>query len=338
MGPHRKPGDNLRHWLHSVSNPGNPNVLWNAIAGIRTEAEWDDHGEEYAHSWDGPDVWSVVQVPEGEWLLSLYFFNPNGHENRNGYRDFLLELRKGNDIRMSGKHPEIGGDELSQPVLDRSRVYDFAGCGCWKNFGISSPGTFYIRVARNGSFNTILNAVCISDRNDPYESILSLRMDRAVPRRFSHQVRTGGMNAGLVPGLALRAWAAAFKPWGTAAPLSRRAMLEAYRYAADKKANADILERWRYMLALWTPTDDNAMDAELAAAWDAVQDQYPHKRSSFWYPHSPGVVPLTPQELEYADSFGLSWRQFAPGFKGKRTMTIEQLKDKIRASSQTNNQ
>lgn len=323
MGPHHKKGDALRHWVQAYNDADNPNVLWNPDAGTRTEAEWDDHGEEYPAAMDGPDVWAKVVVPEGSWLLSLYFYNPNGHTRRNGYRDFLVELRcqPGDPGPDDAALPE---NALSLPVLERTRVYDFAGSGCWKHFILSRPGAYLVRVCRNGSLNAILNGVFLSNRLRS-ESEERFFRDLAIPEgRKNFQF----ISAGMVPPNALRLWGSAFFPEKNAGfRLARRCSLVSW-YAMQVNASVPrvLTERLRSLLPLWTPKDEADYVKELQVAWRRVQFNYPHARSSFWRPYSPGVVPLTLEELRFAQSQNIDWHEYAPGAAKPPSVPLEELR------------
>ena len=73
--PTHAPGDGLRRWLHAETDP---RVLWDPVAGHRSETEWDDHGEMYPMWNEGPDVNAEVTVPAGVARVSLYLVNLHG--------------------------------------------------------------------------------------------------------------------------------------------------------------------------------------------------------------------------------------------------------------------
>lgn len=203
MGRHKTNDDAIRNWCHWFNKPDNRNVLYCPDTATRTEAEWDDHGEAYARTHDGPDLWIVFDIPDGLHELSLYFYNPNGREGTGGYRDYLLELRQWKsrflspsnfNLKYQARYIPNGDpddpfgapdkehqnrfiehfngrvDELHlmhrPPVLARCRVSDFAGSGVYKSFLVTGPATFTLRILRNYSFNTIVNGVFVSDLTD----------------------------------------------------------------------------------------------------------------------------------------------------------------------------
>ena len=89
----------------------------------------------------------------------------NAHKGKNGYRDYLIEIRAytGAEQLRKGNIENITAAELKKEVISRTRVFDFGGSGCWKNFALTQPGTYLVRICRNGSFNTIVNGVFLSD-------------------------------------------------------------------------------------------------------------------------------------------------------------------------------
>ncbi|OCA02820.1 hypothetical protein AC781_08540 [Akkermansia glycaniphila] len=335
IGPHRQKGDHLRLWLHDGHLPGNPNVLRNPEAGTRTEAEWDDHGEEYPMSHDGPDVWVKTTIPEGPHLLSLYFYNPNGHVKRSGYRDYLVELRTG-DTHTQEK--DLASLQSFNPVLARTRIRDFSGSGCYKNFYVTGPATYLVRVCRNNSFNTILNGVFISPIREsrliikrPPTLIGKLATSQSPAPLSDWDYR--GLQPGDLPAAPLALWSRATHP--ELLPdkdrlRSRLDALTAYRYMQGcGLAPSGYLDYCRWQLGLWTPATEKAYDAAMDKAWEGVQELYVHARSAAWRPFSPGVVPLSIEELEYLDLHRIDWKQYRKGYKGTPNPDLATLRQRI---------
>lgn len=150
---------------------------------MRTEAEWDDHGEVYPGFVDGPDIWVAVEVPEGVHEIALYFYNPNGYLTNESRRDYVVEARRHPSTAPLVFQFNIEGDlaigeqnnwgkELaasmeqwySYPVEARTRVSRFAGSGVYKRFMSRKGGIYLFRICRNGSFNTILNGVFVNEK------------------------------------------------------------------------------------------------------------------------------------------------------------------------------
>jgi len=182
LGPHYKPPDGLRHWVHWIKADKNQRVLYSPITAMRRQAEWDDHGEAYPRSFDGPDVWSVVAVPAGTQKISLYFYNKDGDSGNNRLRDYVIEIRRYNSklpdkvlfgLRSPNEYglpPDCRSKEIvlvqQQPILARARVKDFRG-GVYKSFAVQGSGSFYVRIARNGSHNAIVSAVLVDKLPEP---------------------------------------------------------------------------------------------------------------------------------------------------------------------------
>lgn len=184
LGP-KYEGDKLRNYL-AWPQSDDPRVLYNPTWGHRSEAEWDDHGEVYDMKREGPDVWVTICVPPGIHRVSLYFFNKDGHEGNNRFRDYLVEVRP---------HADKLEDALKLPVLAQTRVRDFWG-GYYKSFIVRGPKPapvpesyfsepvkpYYIRIARNYSFNTILQSVLIDKlRVDSGKATLNVEDRSALP-------------------------------------------------------------------------------------------------------------------------------------------------------------
>ena len=160
MGNHCDESDGIRWWV-SWMQTDTRRSLYTPVAGVRRQAEWDDHGEAYPMTHDGPDIWIYVHLGEGNrHRVSLYFMNKDGGPGGGGdnrYRDYLIEVK-----------PFRGTVAASEaaPTLAHARVRDFWG-GVYKQFVLSSPSDYAIKVAKNGSLNTILSGVFIDKLTGP---------------------------------------------------------------------------------------------------------------------------------------------------------------------------
>ncbi|HEY3332353.1 MAG TPA: two-component regulator propeller domain-containing protein [Capsulimonadaceae bacterium] len=156
LGPNRQPGDSVRHWIHWLRTE-DPRVLWDPVIGARRESEWDDHGEAYSWSQEGPDLWVGVSVPAGAHRISAYFVNKDGHDGANRTRDYLMELLPWrSDVRDAA---------ILKPFAS-VRIREFWG-GEYHSFVVAGPAKFYLHVSRNNSFNTILPAIMIDKLTGP---------------------------------------------------------------------------------------------------------------------------------------------------------------------------
>ena len=100
IGSNHKSEDSVRRWIHwnktrwerSLEIP-NPHLHARVFYGYndwpddRRQSEADDHGEAYPMSLDGPDLYASIQIPEGQYILSLYDINKDGLDGFNRARD-----------------------------------------------------------------------------------------------------------------------------------------------------------------------------------------------------------------------------------------------------------
>lgn len=265
IGPHGTKNEALRHWLHWRKSDER-RVLHDPIIGHRREAEWDDHGETYPMTHEGPDVWVSVEVPEGLHQAGLYFVNPNGHDGANRFRDYLLELK-----------PDAGGsvsraDKL--PTLARSRVSNFWG-GVHKAFLVRGPNKYWIKIDRNHSFNTIVSGVFL-DRLDgpkPKHEEPPLPMmgfdwqPPLMPRYWEDEDASDNVRT-IVK---LKESADAARRTSPAPQRHRKLHLLCLRaLLADPTTPREVIANWRWHLQLWTERDRNEFDQMMKVAWDIM--------------------------------------------------------------------
>ena len=182
IGPNCDRGDSLRHWIHWLYTKDNrslemsPTYLHSRVLSNyttwdvdRRQSEWDDHGEAYPMSKDGPHLYCSLEVPQGLFYLSLYDFNKDGHTGNNRFRDYYVSVRPhpgrlSLDTRGSNWFVLRSFFDLSEfdekPELAHCRIKDFWG-GVYKRFLVRGPTRLAIRVGRNNSFNTILAGVML---------------------------------------------------------------------------------------------------------------------------------------------------------------------------------
>lgn len=336
LGPHSQKDDSLRHWVHWVYQPHNRNVLYTPRAAIRTEAEWDDHGEAYPHTFDGPDVWVIVQVPEGGGNVSLYFYNPNGYEPDMDKRDYLIEVRKSPSVSdfelFSGyglkgvkskknhdyneklqKRKQALAGILKLPVLARSRVRFFAGSGVYKTFYVQEGGYYYVRVCRNYSLNTIVNGVFLTANKEnekrmyfPYDKI-DLIPDHKEKEIFDRVKLFNKENSYSITG---------------------KRMAELYAYRSYRDSDADNLDYWRWKLNIVNDADRKKFDIVMLNAWKKSQSFNPFLRSSEFSKYSPNTISFSIDEVEAMDALGIDWEQYLPG-RGSPKISVPELKKKL---------
>jgi hypothetical protein len=182
IGLNHAPGDSLRYWVHWLATDDNrclemsPTYLHSRVLKKlttwdvdRRESEWDDHGEAYPMSKDGPHIYCSLNIPEGLFYLSLYEIDPNGHTTTTRFRDYEISIRPhpgrasldtriGNTTIMRSFYDIEEFDR--KPELAHARAQDFWG-GVYKRFLVRGPAKLTLQVNRNHSFNTILPGVML---------------------------------------------------------------------------------------------------------------------------------------------------------------------------------
>ena len=341
IGPQHAGGDSLRYWVQWLKSD-DPRVLYDPILGYRRQAEWDDHGEAYPATTEGPDLWVMMQIPAGAHKLSFYFFNKDGHTGENRYRDYLLELRTVNETLPDWPEDPPAGPNHDkefvgrfdafwktwwqkiaraeeQPVLARSRVRDFWD-GVYKSFQVQGPGKFWLKVARNGSHNTILSSVMIDKLSGPPDSFEQKPMswmggvpdnppDPDMPEPPDPHLLDkilAGQNVGsgasklnaeeektIISARAL--WTALESENALNNPnWQRQGRLTAYRaVAAIAKTRSTVLvegralklpvllARWRWQMNLWTNADREDFRQRMAFAYKRLLELNPQMRGEF---------------------------------------------------------
>ncbi|MDR2171266.1 MAG: hypothetical protein LBP59_14070, partial [Planctomycetaceae bacterium] len=154
IGPNATPDDCIRRWCHWIKTD-NPRSLWDPVNGYRRQAEWDDHGEAYTWSKDGPDIWYLLEIRhKGMFRLGMYFFNKDGHDGANRMRDYQIEIYP-SPVRFEGepssypvwqKYSRMAEQiTRNQKPLIKSRVHDFWG-GVYKQFLLKGEGYYFVKI------------------------------------------------------------------------------------------------------------------------------------------------------------------------------------------------
>jgi hypothetical protein len=289
LGPHPQQ-DVIRHWIH-WDETKNPNTLYKPSHGLRRQAEIDDHGETYSMNYEGPDLWITLRVPAGLHRVSLYFFNKDGHEGNNRFRDYLIDVKpyrekSGEDAQQRrGLSPPAKSGPLEdlvaaeqEPSLARSRVQHFYS-GVYKQFAFQGPSSFLIKIAKNYSYNTICSGLFVDALGNGMAST------RQAGIREPSLMGLGGLNYAapaywLDPATQSRPLRTAASLWeaSSKASLGRDALRSqrAYRLLAYRAAQAARLEgtpdalyeHWRWKVPLWNPSDRQAFRSAMTLAWE----------------------------------------------------------------------
>lgn len=141
----------------------------------RKESVWDDSGTNYCNTWDGPDLWVKIIVPEGTHLLDLYYYNSASDMEPDSLKaDYYIEMRKellGNSEKEPvEKTSAVYIEKLYPlPVLARARVHHFSGGGVYQQFAVKGKGTYWFRICRNNSPSAKLNGIFVSKLITPQE-------------------------------------------------------------------------------------------------------------------------------------------------------------------------
>jgi hypothetical protein len=258
IGPHSDKDDGKRNWVHWPKTD-NPRSLFDPILNCRRQAEWDDHGESYDINFEGPDIWSRIHVPEGYHRISLYFYNKDGHDGRNRFRDYLIKIR-----------PWAANIDYSTmlPVIAQARVRDFWG-GVYKSFYVPGPATYWLQIERNYSFNTIVSAIFIDAKGLNDDAVrhwtnIAPGWDYSEPR-----LTLGDSDSQRE---AFRLWSTINNNWSPKGIASRRKMqIECYR--AMLTNNPDNLAYFRWHLGIYNDSDRAFHSKSLQTLWDMLLER-----------------------------------------------------------------
>jgi frataxin-like iron-binding protein CyaY len=255
IGPNHSRGDGIRLWVHWVKTE-NPRSLYDPAVYYRRQAEWDDHGEAYPGSHEGPDLWVQIVVPDGLHRVSLYIMNKDGHEGNNRHRDYLVE------IKPNAEQAAVADRSAS---LARCRIQAFWG-GVYKQFVVKGPSRYQIKIAKNSSFNTMVSAVLL-DRilgtPDPYA-------EQAWPpfltKTFYKPPEPPAAVSDPTVQEARTVWHALNDAPDRRGVVfaDRQSRLIAYRAALGKQADESLLGNWRWKMLLWTEPDRREWRAVMA--------------------------------------------------------------------------
>ncbi|MCX7049884.1 MAG: hypothetical protein NTX50_30930 [Candidatus Sumerlaeota bacterium] len=199
MGPHATENDSLRHWIHWITTD-NPRSLYVPNQAIRRQAEWDDHGEAFPRTHEGPDLWIYIDAWAQVNRFALYFYNKDGHKGENRNRDYRIEiylhssppampdgstrgplLSNGKLLPSDLRTPDgslapntykkffrLNGLPITaqrEPIA-QARVRDFWG-GVYKQFVLTGPCKYWVRIQKGTSLNTIVSGCFLDPLTGP---------------------------------------------------------------------------------------------------------------------------------------------------------------------------
>jgi hypothetical protein len=283
IGPHKNRSDSMRCWVDWEEADNNRDVLLQMEYGHRTQSEWNDNGEEYPRTFEGPDLWlTFIMNPEAVYRLSLYFFNSNGRIGNNVERDYIIEV-------YESRQGENYADCMKKKPLCTARVADFASGGVYKSFVLhggkqemwNGGACFRVRLVRYGSLNVILNGIFL-DRLFEEQDLREIPEEERIPEQGNYRAPRW-YNCGLDE---LDGAAGSFSSWyfsaaDTAYGISAMTQLRLafYRYVRDNlPTNRTLAERLRWDAAIWTEADRAEFDAAMKEYWTEILKQYPERR------------------------------------------------------------
>ena len=281
IGPHRSQGDSRRSWVDWEQADDNRDVLLQMEYGHRTQSEWNDNGEEYSRTFEGPDLWLTIITdhPEEIWRLSLYFFNSNGRIGDNVERDFIIEV-------YGSKQGEDLADCMKKQPLCTARVADFASGGVYKSFAMCA-GTRYgypcfrVRLVRYGSLNVILNGIFLDRLFEPQDVRVIPEEERIAEQGSYRAPRWYDCGTDELDGIAAVFCNEYFSAPETAWGISSMSLLRLafYRYVRDNlPSRRTLAERLRWDAAIWTDADRTEFDAAMKEYQAEIREKYPDRK------------------------------------------------------------
>jgi hypothetical protein len=266
MGPHHEENAARPVSFHDDEVSKDMRSLYDPALGYRRDAEendFSDNTKTYPESYNGPDLWVRVTVPDGVHCLSLYFYNNDAHDKSEAkYRDY--------DVDVLPSYADDNKVDAATP-LARTRVTDFWG-GVYKQFLVCGPTSYVVRIGRDRSYGTRLQGVFLDQVTGslPETPIQLPGFDTAPylppdePQNYKSTPLTDAAVTlwnKLDDDLALRSSVALQMPM----------RIWCYRAAVAGGAPAALLEKWRWTISIWTPDDRKKFDDSMKAAYDTIK-------------------------------------------------------------------
>ncbi|NNM88618.1 MAG: hypothetical protein HKL95_08875 [Phycisphaerae bacterium] len=289
-GPHHHTHfESLREWEYRADTD-NPKSLYIPGLGYRRQTNWDDRGEAYSATFQGPDLWLRVLLKKADiYRLSLYFFNKDGHAGSDRQRDWLVEVYPLLPAyRRAMTRPILSAMAfpnnpaalrwcrwaMAATPLAATRVVNFWN-PVYTRFAIAGPGQYMVRIVRGSSINTEICGIFIDKADAPRTQfdVQAMPCLWGVNYRAPEIPISYSPNANIAAAMSLwRAARCAFGSLGFTARWSAR--LLAYRDAVANKAPAALLARWRWKLDIWTQRDRKVFDTNMNKAFRAMLKQW----------------------------------------------------------------
>lgn len=325
IGACNRNSDGLRRWVHWVETD-NPNSLWLNSAGVRRQAEWDDHGEAYPCDVNGPNLMVRVSVPSGLHDVAFYFFNKDCRQGKNVCRDYLIEatLFNTNKSAFSKKggheYPVMGKNDR---IFARARVRDFYQ-GVYKVFRVRGGEEYLFSIKRQGSHNVILSGVFISGAREPREkqespfASTSLQMGGVVYQSPEFDATSPD---GVIYGENECRLDSANNYIGY--DLSRVELCRMYVNVA-RGCNQNLAEVMRWKLLRWTTSDRDLFSRYMMLGWIGAIMKNPWMKSRRNSPY--GKNTLDDELCADKDTFGYSLTNWFDKVPASRRMYVAEPK------------
>jgi len=267
IGPHHDKDDALRHWVHWAKT-NDPRSLFDPLVGYRRQSEWDDHGEAYSRTFEGPDEWIDVTIPDGTYRVSLYDVNKDGHDGDNRYRDYEIQLKEYNSDLIYASQ---------KPTLAHARIHNFWG-GVYLQFLLQGPGRYYFRIAKNYSFNTLCAGVFVDKTVGPANSLDNQPSVWLSTYMYDNGVEsspTVSSKLTLPRTLAIDLWDRLTKLDGSSYKVIAPYRILAYRAGIAQSIPRTTLDHWRHAINLWRESDHKLFLREMDESYNHLVQKYP---------------------------------------------------------------
>ncbi|HBT78373.1 MAG TPA: hypothetical protein DEB39_15935 [Planctomycetaceae bacterium] len=285
IGPNRPDGDTIRRWVHWVKTD-NPRSMYSPLNGFRRQAEWDDHGEVYPLSKDGPDLWYQIEIAnEGLYRVGTYFMNKDGHAGHNRHRDYMIEVYPSSlswkKQKEWEKFSQFAESQSRRMVpLAKSRMRDFWG-GVHKNFYFAGPGNYLVKIKRNYSFNTILSSVTVDRLSGAatYHDKMGLSRMQSVPYPIPELPTVIPNEVGRAAARLQRTLDARMDKQGAAETRQETllsALVAVTKHPASNEAhNRSVAQSLRWRLNQWDVHEQERWNAFVQEAWKRTRTNDP---------------------------------------------------------------
>lgn len=194
---------------------------------------------------------------------------------------------------------------------------------------MQGPGYYYIRVARNHSFNTIVNGIlmtCLSFRD---RKKYDLPQEKAPGGRLIPRAELRDLLDAVYPGIEeFRGTPAPFLSVEDVSRVADAASLAHYKKYLLESVRSNDCRQLKWCLNIPERNQERIYDQYLADVWERQQFYYPFMRSGEWARYSPNVIPFSVEEVKAMDAMKIDWKQYLPG--NTPDIPVKELREKIK--------